>query len=122
MKNIAMISEELSKAVDLENQRLLKYYACPTESEEILARTIKLGEEFGELCDEILASRGDQRKEKLINYNPENLPKEFADVIIAALLLAKAAGVDIEDALTKKTETINYKNDQFEFPSNPRTN
>ena len=36
--------------------------ASQTERERILSRTVKISEEFGELCDEVLASLGDQRK------------------------------------------------------------
>ena len=101
--------KELLEFIELENQRILKHYGSPTKSEEILARTVKLGEEFGELCDEILASNGDQRKEKLENHDKHNLPKEFADVIITTLLLAKSMNIDIKEALAKKIERINKR-------------
>ena len=50
-----------------------------------------------------------QRKQKLDNHDKENLPEEFADVIITALLLAKAMNVDIEAALEKKVEKVNKR-------------
>lgn len=39
--------------------------ASQSEKERILARTVKISEELGELCDEVLASMGDQRTGKL---------------------------------------------------------
>ncbi len=77
-----------------------------SERERILARTVKMFEEAGELCDEILASMGWQRKEKLSNHTPETLADEFADVTITLFLLARTIGVDMPSALKKKIEAI----------------
>ena len=81
-----------------------------TEKERIYARTIKLGEEYGELCDEVLASVGDQRKNKL--NEKHDLPGEFADVIIVAFLLAKAMNVDMAIALEDKIREIKEKHNK----------
>ena len=75
----------------------------------ILARTVKLGEEFGELCEEVLAYNSLQRKQKLDNHDKENLPEEFADVIITTLLLAKSMNVSIETVLEKKMQKLNQR-------------
>lgn len=99
--------KELLEFIDLQDKRLLEQYGNRTGREEVLARTVKLGEEFGELCDEILASNGDQRKEKLEGHGKDNLSKEFADVIITTLLLAKAKNIDIKQALRIKIAKIN---------------
>lgn len=105
--------KELLKFVEIENQRLIKHYDnSSTEKERILARTVKLTEELGELCNEILANNEDQRKEKLDKYDKENLPEEFADVFITTLLLAKTMNVDIERALEKKIEKVNKRYDK----------
>ena len=74
-----------------------------------MARTVKLTEELGELCNEVLAFNGDQRKEKLDKYDKNNLPNEFADVIITTLLLAKTMNVDIQEALKQKIKSINER-------------
>lgn len=79
-----------------------------SERERVFARTIKLGEEYGELCSEVLASVGDQRKDKL-SEKPRDLDGEFADVIIVAFMLAKAMNVDIGRALAKKIKIIKEK-------------
>lgn len=102
--------KELLEFIDLENQRLIAHFGKnSTQQEKILARTVKLTEELGELCNEVLAFNGDQRKEKLDNHDKNNLPNEFADVIITTLLLAKSMNVDIEEALIKKVEKINKR-------------
>ena len=75
----------------------------------ILARTVKLGEEFGELCEEVLAFNSLQRRQKLDNHDEESLREEFADVIITALLLAKSMNVNIETALEKKMQKLNQR-------------
>ena len=102
--------KELLKFVEIEDERLKKYYGDYSDQEKrILARTVKLTEELGELCNEVLAHNSLQRKQKLDNHDKENLLEEFADVIITTLLLAKALNVDIKKALEKKIEKINKR-------------
>ncbi|MBI5254652.1 hypothetical protein HY932_02635 [Candidatus Falkowbacteria bacterium] len=102
--------KDLLKFIEIEDERLKKYYGGYDDQEKrILARTVKLTEELGELCDEVLAYNSLQRKQKLDNHDKENLPEEFADVIITVLLLAKAMNVDIEKALEKKVEKVNKR-------------
>jgi len=101
--------EELLQFIESEDKNIRENYGSPTKQEEILARTVKLGEEYGELCDEILSANNDQRKEKLEKKDKDNLPEEFADVIITTLLLAKSMEVDIKMALEKKIAKINER-------------
>ena len=102
--------KELLRFIEIEDERIKKYYGSYSDQEKrILARTVKLTEELGELCDEVLAHHSFQRKQKLENHDEENLSEEFTDVIITALLLAKAMDVDIEKALEKKVEKINKR-------------
>ncbi len=91
-----------------ESERLMKNYGQRLSSREIvLSRTVKLNEEVGELCAEILALDNDQRKEKLSKMKKEdNLPNELADVVITTLLLAEVLDVDIETALENKIKKI----------------
>jgi NTP pyrophosphatase (non-canonical NTP hydrolase) len=77
--------------------------------EAILARTVKLGEEFGELCEEVLTCSSLQRKQKLDNHDKENLREEFADVIITTLFLAKSMNGNIEKALEMKIQRLNQR-------------
>ncbi len=85
-----------------------------TKKDRVFARTIKLGEEYGELCDQVLASVGDQRKTKLARGKANDLESEFADVLIVTFMLAKAMNVDIMQALDRKVKKIKEKhNKQF---------
>ena len=105
-----MTLKDLLDFIKTESERLNKYYIDCTDQEKIiLARTVKLSEELGGLCDAILAFNSMQRKEKLENYNTEDLSEEFADVVITTLVLAESVGVDIEKSLKKKIEKINQR-------------
>jgi len=105
-----MTLEELLTFIDLEDKRLKDSFENYTDiGKRALARAVKLSEETGELCSEILSFNSMQRQEKMNNYSKENLSHEFADVIITALLLAKTTNTDIEDALRIKIEKINAR-------------
>jgi len=102
--------EELLKFIKIEDKRLREYYGnYPDEEKHILARTVKLTEELGELCNEVLSFNSMQRKEKLDKVTPDNLSHEFADVIITTLLLSETMGIDINKALQSKIEKINKR-------------
>ena len=106
-----MTFEELQDFIDVQDTLFRSVKDTnQNERERIFARTIKLGEEYGELCDEVLASVGDQRKDKL--GDSHDLEGEFADVIIVAFLLAKAMDVDMGDALSKKIKNIREKHNK----------
>lgn len=83
-----------------------------TRKDRIFARTIKLGEEYGELCDQVLASVGDQRQSKLAKVKASDLESEFADVLIVLFMLAKAMNVDLMRALDRKTKKIREKHNK----------
>ena len=101
-----MDMKELLDFIAKEDEFLRNHYGYPDNEKRILARTVKLGEEFGELCNEILAHNSFQRKEKLDKHDKENIQHEFADVLITTLLLAKTMNIDIEKALETKIEKI----------------
>ncbi|MBL7142515.1 MAG: hypothetical protein ISS83_02580 [Candidatus Pacebacteria bacterium] len=102
--------KDLKKFIKKEDQRLRKCYGgYKDEQKRILARTVKLAEELGELCDEVLNYNSMQRKSKLDKHDNNNLSEEFADVVITALLLAEVMKVDIEKALKGKIEKINKR-------------
>ncbi|MFH0905109.1 MAG: MazG nucleotide pyrophosphohydrolase domain-containing protein [bacterium] len=105
-----MTFEELLNWVALEDQRVRERFGnYPDEEKRILARTVKLSEELGELCDEVLSFNSMQRQEKLDTNEADNLSAEFADVLITTLLLARVMGVDIPVALERKIEKINKR-------------
>ena len=101
--------KDLLEFIEIENKRLRTYYHSTDEDKIILAQTVKLTEELGELCSEVLAHKSLQRKQKLENHDKENIQEEFADVIITAMLLAKAMNIDIEKALENKIKKINKR-------------
>lgn len=83
-----------------------------TRKDRIFARTIKLGEEYGELCDQVLASVGDQRRTKLAKEKVGDLEGEFADVLIVLFMLAKSMDIDIMQALDQKVNKIREKHNR----------
>ena len=105
-----MTIEEFQKFID-EQDALFRSLRGMSESdrEHMFSRTIKLGEEYGELCDADLGSVGFQRKDKLAEEKREHLQDEFADVLITTFLLAKAMDVDIMQSLDDKIRRIKEK-------------
>jgi len=102
--------EDLLNFIKKEDVRLRNRFGnYPDEEKRILARTVKLTEEMGELCDEVLAYNSMQRKDKLEKIVDGNLAEEFADVIITSLLLANVMNVDIKEALETKMEKIDKR-------------
>jgi NTP pyrophosphatase (non-canonical NTP hydrolase) len=69
----------------------------------VYAKTIKLGEEVGELNEAVLAKFKKQRSSKQKDFSIE---AELADVIIVALIIAQKLDIDINEALRSKVETI----------------
>ncbi len=106
-----MTIEELQKFID-DQHALFRKVKKQTKKDRIFARTIKLGEEYGELCDQVLASVGDQRKTKLAKGKTHDLEDEFADVLIVTFMLAKAMNVDIMRALDHKVQKIREKHNK----------
>ena len=82
-------------------------YTLNTPKEkEILAKTVKLNEEVGELCNDILSILRLQRKSKLERFDKRNIYQEFADVLITLMQLAIAANVNLDRAVNDKIRTI----------------
>lgn len=91
-------------------QKTKPHYKLYTQTEkEILTRTVKLNEEVGELCNDILSVLRLQRKAKLEKFDRHNIYQEFADVIITTIQLAVATGVDIDRAVHDKLEKIEHR-------------
>lgn len=98
--------KDLLDFINEESERFNKHYNYSDKQKEILARTVKVAEELGELCSDILSFNSLQLKRKLDKFDKENLPDEFADVIIVTLLLAKSMDIDIRKALEDKMEKV----------------
>ncbi len=101
-----MEMKELLEFVRRVSEQITKGNPESTETERVFARMVKLTEEVGELADEVLASQGDQRKEKLEGKNKESLGDEIADVLITTLVLASSLNIDVPKALARKIVKI----------------
>jgi len=108
-----MTIEDFQKFIDEQDAlfRSLKN-ASQTERERVLSRTVKISEEFGELCDEVLASIGHQRSGKMDGRSAESLAGEFADVVITTFLLAKSMDVNVMEACGRKIKKIKEKHNK----------
>ena len=102
--------KEINKFIEEEIIRLEKYYKTKDKNELTMAMSLKVVEEIGELVKEILTHKGYQRKDKLDNLDKEDIKKEFADVIITLLILAKRFNVDIKEAIEIKIKEIKKRN------------
>ena len=95
--------KQLQEKVRLLNEKTRPHYKLYSQAEkEILTKTVKLNEEVGELCNDILSVLQLQRKSKLDKFDKKNFYQEFADVIITVLQLAEVAGVDVQRAINDK--------------------
>ena len=99
--------KSLQEKIKILNEKTSPQYRLYSQKEkEILTKTVKLNEEVGELCNDILSILKLQRKAKLQKFDRRNMYEEFADVIITAMQLAIAAGVDVERAVGDKLKKI----------------
>jgi len=99
--------KSLQEKIKVLNEKTSPHYKLYSQAEkEILTKTVKLNEEVGELCNDILSILKLQRKSKLQHFDKRNMYEEFADVIITAMQLAIAAGVDVERAVGDKLKKI----------------
>lgn len=97
----------LQERIKAHSAKTRPHYKLYSQTEkEILTKTVKLNEEVGELCNDILSILQLQRKSKLEKFEKRNMYEEFADVIITTIQLANTAGVDIERALNDKLKKI----------------
>ena len=104
-----MQSKEIKKFIDREDKRLIKRFSNLDSEKNVLARTVKMVEEVGELCEEVLSHNLLQRRKKLDKHNKDNIQGEFADVVFTTLLLAKSMKVDIDKALSNKMKEIDER-------------
>ena len=92
------------------NEKTRPHYKLYSQAEkEILTKTVKLNEEVGELCNDILSVLKLQRRAKLEKFDKRNFYEEFADVIITTIQLTQAAGVNIDRAVGDKLKKIEEK-------------
>ena len=106
-----MTLEDFQQFID-EQHAFFRKVKKQTRKDRIFARTIKLGEEYGELCDEVLEYMHDQRPTKSKHHRSDDLGNEFADVLIVLFMLAKAMDVDVMTALKQKIKKIRKRNQE----------
>lgn len=102
-----MTLEELQKFIREEHKRAVA--TCKdfeTKDRRTLIRAIKLMEELGELCEEIVGFSATQREEKMRPENQERVAEELADVLIVALLLAENMELNVFSAIEDKIKKI----------------
>lgn len=99
--------KNLQERIKVFNEQTRPHYKLYSQAEkEILTKTIKLNEEVGELCNDILSVLKLQRKSKLQKFDKRNFYEEFADVLITTIQLASVAGVDVSRAVEDKLKKI----------------
>ncbi|MCL4417204.1 MAG: hypothetical protein M1268_00755 [Patescibacteria group bacterium] len=99
--------KNLQEEIKLSNEKTRPHYKLYSQTEkEILTKTVKLNEEVGELCNDILAILRLQRRAKLEKFDKKHIYQEFADVIITTIQLASISGVDIQRAVKDKMRII----------------
>lgn len=102
--------KELLQFIDKQDKKLINSYESTHDKEKrVLARSVKLAEEVGELCSEALSYNKNQRKEKMDKHNDESLGDEIADTLITTLLLAKTMDVNVVKALENKIKKIDER-------------
>lgn len=93
----------IKRVDDILRNSVEKWYS---HRELIFSRMVKLGEEYGELCEHIMSSVGHGRADKIDSFDTDILAKEFADVYFVLLLTARAAGIDMKQAIAIKMEEL----------------
>lgn len=103
--------KEINKFVeDFDNKfRTVEDETVP-KSEMAYARLAKVGEEFGELADQILGhfSQPQRKKER---HTDQEMGYEMADVVLSLFRLANHLNVDMDKVLSEKMEKIRNKYD-----------
>ncbi|MDP2669542.1 MAG: MazG nucleotide pyrophosphohydrolase domain-containing protein [bacterium] len=106
-----MISAELLDLLTRAMQRLHDDHHDEDLDKTKLMHLAKLNEEVGELAQQILGSCQAQqlRAEKNKEFTKENLAKEGGDVLITTMILLLSQGVDINEAIQKRVQTISER-------------
>jgi NTP pyrophosphatase (non-canonical NTP hydrolase) len=97
--------DQLMHFVQQEHERLVQHYGVKGDAKTKYTMLAKLVEELGELSEAILDADSLQRSNKL-NLARKHLEEEFADVLLATLLLSYELKVDIRTALKSKISKI----------------
>jgi len=105
-KTILTIRDLQKKLKQNEKNLRIEFKSLTKREKDVLAKTVKLSEEVGELSNDILAVLSLQRESKLDDFDRNNLYEEFADVILTLATLANTLRVDLERAVNNKLEKL----------------
>ena len=104
-----MTIEEIIKFNKKQHQRLIDLDPSETKEQRNLLGTIKLMEELGEFCEEILGFSLVQREGKNRPQNKEALTEELADVLITTFMLAENLEIDPFLAIENKIKKLDQR-------------
>lgn len=92
-------------------RRLADGYGVAEDDRELflLAQTVKLGEEVGELHAEVLGRTKYHRAAKVGRYDEASLAGELADVTICVAILSEMLGADLSQAVRAKIAKLDAR-------------
>ena len=99
-----MTLRQVCEWANMQARRLADGYGLTEQDRDLflLAHTVKLGEEVGELHAEVLGRTKFQRAAKAARYNDASLAAELADVTICVAMLSEMLGADLNQAIMTK--------------------
>lgn len=77
-----------------------------TQKEIAFAHSLKIGEELGELNEQLLGKFHHQRKDKSDRFSDEKLGLELADIILSTAMLADELQFDLAKVLNQKMDIL----------------
>ena len=99
--------KELENFARLQIEKLNKKYGLEKDRDkDNWAYALKIGEELGELYQELLSHKGYQREEKMQNFKKDDIKKEIVDVIFTVFILGKSLDIDINEAIIERMGEI----------------
>jgi len=98
--------KKMQNKIDKINAFFLNLEEEANKENLILRKTLKIGEEYGELCDAVLSELGSQRNIKLKKHKREDIENELADILVTALGLARILDLDINELIDKKLDYV----------------
>lgn len=102
--DVELTIREVCEWANRQARRLADGYGLTEGDYELflLAQTVKLGEEVGELHAEVLGRTKYQRAAKADRYDESSLAGELADVTICLAILSEMLGADLSQAVRSK--------------------
>jgi len=101
---VELTLRQVCEWANMQARRLAAGYGLTEQDRDLflLAQTVKLGEEVGELHAEVLGRTKFQRAAKAARYDDVSLAGELADVTICVAILSEMLGADLNQAIVTK--------------------